>query len=142
MASRSDALSLRTRAPTSVTTSTGGRREHLGTQPLAGDERELEGAELERSLSVAAVAVIALLLGAAVFVHNRWAALLALPALLFPAVFLGDNVYPAGDPTRLSATVFEPFEGHIQLSRFQWDEDSHTLDLDSEQPDAFDARSN
>ena len=37
-----------------------------------------------------AVSALALLVGAATFIHSRWAALFALPALLFPAGFLID----------------------------------------------------
>ncbi len=58
--------------------------QELGMRPLA------EAAELERSLSVAVVVVIALLVVAAVYIHNQYAALLSLPAVLFPAIFLLD----------------------------------------------------
>jgi hypothetical protein len=64
-----------------------GLNHYIGMRPLA------EAAELERSLSIAAVAVIGLLVVAAVYIHNRFAALLALPALLFPFGFLGDLYY-------------------------------------------------
>ena len=64
-----------------------GLNHYIGMRPLA------EAAELERSLSIAAVAVIALLLLAAVYIHNRYAALLALPALAFPLGFLADLQY-------------------------------------------------
>jgi hypothetical protein len=60
---------------------------HIGMRPLG------EAAKLERSLSIAALMVIALLVVAAIYIHNRWAALLTLPALLFPAVFLADMRY-------------------------------------------------
>jgi len=84
----------------------GGLRVEAYLNHLQGDVREIDGlnhyigmrplgeaAQLERSLSIAAVAVIALLVVAAIYIHNRWAALLALPALLFPAVFLADMHY-------------------------------------------------
>jgi copper chaperone NosL len=61
-----------------------GLNHYIGMRPLG------EAAELERSLSVAAVAVVALLVLAAIYIHNQYAALLALPALLFPGLFLGD----------------------------------------------------
>jgi hypothetical protein len=48
-------------------------------------------AELERSLAVATVTVVALLLVAATFVHNRWAVLLALPAAGFPVIVVADT---------------------------------------------------
>ncbi len=64
-----------------------GLNHYIGMRPLG------EAAQLERSLSIAALAVIALLLVAAVYIHTQWAALASLPALLFPAFFLGDMYY-------------------------------------------------
>ncbi len=64
-----------------------GLNHYIGMRPLG------EAATLERSLSILAVGVLSLLLVAAVFVHSRWAALFALPALVFPAVFLADLAY-------------------------------------------------
>src|SRR5262245_26114939 len=64
-----------------------GLNHYIGMRPLG------EAAKLERSLSIAALMVIALLVVAAIYIHNRWAALLTLPALLFPAVFLADMHY-------------------------------------------------
>lgn len=61
-----------------------GLNHYIGMRPLG------EAAKLERSLSIAALVVVALLVVAAIYIHNRWAALLTLPALLFPAVFLAD----------------------------------------------------
>lgn len=55
-----------------------------------GMRRLDEAARLERSLSIIAVSVIALLVAAAVFIHTRFAAYLSLPAALFPAAFLVD----------------------------------------------------
>ncbi len=52
-----------------------------------------EGGRFERRISFVAIVAMALLLGASVFVHNRWAALLALPALLYPVVFVADLYY-------------------------------------------------
>ena len=49
-----------------------------------------EAAKLERELSVMAVIAVSLLVLGAIFIHNRRAALLALPAALFPAGFLID----------------------------------------------------
>ena len=70
---------------------------------LAGDVREIdnlnhyigmrplgEAAQLERSISVFAIGALALLVLAAVFIHSPWAALLSLPAILLPPVFLAD----------------------------------------------------
>lgn len=61
-----------------------GLNHYIGMRPLG------EAAELERTLSIAAVAVIALLVLAAIWIHNRKAAWLSLPALLFPVGFLAD----------------------------------------------------
>jgi hypothetical protein len=48
-------------------------------------------AKLERSLAVATVTVVSLLVLAATFVHNRWAVLLALPAIAFPVIVVADT---------------------------------------------------
>jgi hypothetical protein len=61
-----------------------GLNHYIGMAPLA------EAARWERSVSLVAGSVLALLLVAAIVVHNRWAALLALPAIVYPAVFLAD----------------------------------------------------
>lgn len=47
--------------------------------------------QLERSLVAATVTVICLLVVAATFVRNRWAALLSLPALCFPMIVIADT---------------------------------------------------
>ena len=64
-----------------------GLNHYIGMRPLG------EGGELERSVAIIAVVALALLLLAAVFIQNRWAALLALPAVLYPVIFLGDLYY-------------------------------------------------
>ena len=61
-----------------------GLNHYIGMRPLG------EAAELERTLSIASVGVIALLVIAAIWIHNRKAAWLSLPALAFPLGFLGD----------------------------------------------------
>jgi hypothetical protein len=73
---------------------------------LEGDVGELEGlnhyvglgsfedaAVLERSIAVVAIAGLAALLLAALFIHSRWVLLLTLPALFFPIIFLVDLQY-------------------------------------------------
>lgn len=73
---------------------------------LQGDVREIDalnhylgmpeldkGGQLERSFSMYAIVILGLLLFAGVFVHNQWAAVLAIPALGYPLVFLGDLWY-------------------------------------------------
>jgi hypothetical protein len=52
-----------------------------------------EGGKIERQISFLAVVVMASLVLAAVLVHNRWAAVLALPAIIFPILFLADLKY-------------------------------------------------
>lgn len=64
-----------------------GLNHYIGMRPLE------EAAQLERSLSVMLVGVLALLVLAGVLIHNWWAALLTLPAILFPAGFLADLYY-------------------------------------------------
>ncbi len=44
-------------------------------------------------MSVAAITMLAMLLLGAIFIHTKWAALLALPAVLMPYVFLADMYY-------------------------------------------------
>lgn len=64
-----------------------GLNHYIGMRPLA------EAAQLERSLSILAIAVVSLLVVAAIYIHNQWAAVLSLPAFAFPAIFLGDLFY-------------------------------------------------
>jgi nitrous oxidase accessory protein len=76
---------------------------HAYLNHLEGDVAEIDGlnhyigmrklneaAKLERELSIMAVIAVSLLVLGAIFIHNRRAAGLALPALLFPAGFLID----------------------------------------------------
>jgi hypothetical protein len=82
---------------------------YLGMPPLD------EGGRLERSVSIMGIVTIGLLLVASVFVHNKWAALLAVPALLFPLVFLADLFYilytfgHSVDPNSALGGAIEPF---------------------------------
>lgn len=86
-----------------------GLNHYIGMRPLE------EAAQLERSLSIVLIAVTALLVLAAIFVHTKWAALLALPAVLFPLFFLGDmyfwlrNFGQNLDPTAALSSYIEPF---------------------------------
>ncbi len=61
-----------------------GLNHYIGMRPLE------EAAQLERSLSIMMIMALSLLVFGAVFIHNKWAALLTLPAVLFPAGFLID----------------------------------------------------
>lgn len=86
-----------------------GLNHYIGMRPLA------EAAQLERSLSIVLVAVTSLLVLATIFVHTKWAVLLALPALLFPIFFLADlgywlrNFGQNLDPTAALSNTIEPF---------------------------------
>ncbi|MCC9076124.1 cytochrome C [Litorilinea aerophila] len=100
-----------------------GLNHYIGMRPLN------EAATFERSISIIGVVAIALLLLATVFVHTRWAALLALPALLFPLIFLADLQYWMANfgqnldpraPLSSSVKPFVPpvlFEGRIAQFR-------------------------
>jgi copper chaperone NosL len=95
---------------------------------LQGDMREIDelnhylgmptldaGGRLERSISVFAIVAFGLLLIAGVFVHNQWAAILALPVLTYPLVFLADLwyiLYQYGhsiDPASALGGAIKPF---------------------------------
>jgi hypothetical protein len=86
-----------------------GLNHYIGMRPLG------EAAQLERSVSIAAIVILALLLLSAIFIHTKWAALMALPALLMPYVFLADmyfwmrNFGMNLDPTAPLSSSIEPF---------------------------------
>ena len=102
-----------------------GLNHYIGMRPLA------EAATFEKSISVIGVAVLALLILAAVFVHSRWAALLALPALLFPAIFLLDLQYWLAnfgqnlDPSAALSSSVKPFVPRVlgvgEIAQFRTD---------------------
>lgn len=64
-----------------------GLNHYIGMRPLG------EAAQLERSLSIYAISGLSLLIVSAIWIHTKYAALLALPALLYPAIFLGDMYF-------------------------------------------------
>ncbi len=82
---------------------------YLGMPPLD------EGGRFERSISIASIVVIGLLLIAGVFIHNWWAGVLAIPALTFPIIFIADLwwiLYRYGhsiDPSSALGGAIEPF---------------------------------
>ncbi len=61
-----------------------GLNHYIGMRPLE------EAAQLERQIGVYAMIGFVILLELASFIHRRWAVLLVLPVMLFPAVFLLD----------------------------------------------------
>lgn len=64
-----------------------GLNHYIGMRPLN------DAAQFERQTSAMMIAVVAGLLIAAIVIHSRWAALAALPGLLFPIGFLADLQY-------------------------------------------------
>lgn len=86
-----------------------GLNHYIGMRPLE------EAAQLERSVSIAAITVISLLVLSAILIHTKWAALLALPAFLTPYAFLADmyfwmrNFGTNLDPTAPLSSSIDPF---------------------------------
>lgn len=72
---------------------TGDVQEIDGLNHYIGMPKLEEAGKLERSFSWLAIGALALLLMAAVFIHNPLAGVLALPAVLYPAIFLVDLFY-------------------------------------------------
>lgn len=64
-----------------------GLNHYIGMRPLG------EAAQFEKSISIFAIGALGLLVLAAIFIHSPWSALLTLPAILLPAVFLADLYY-------------------------------------------------
>ncbi|MGQ0604740.1 MAG: cytochrome C [Anaerolineales bacterium] len=105
-----------------------GLRVDVYVNHLDGDVREVdalnhylgmpkldEGGQFERSISLFAIVALGLLLIAGVFIHNQWAAVLALPVVLYPLIFLADLwyiLYTFGhsiDPKSALGGAIEPF---------------------------------
>ena len=86
-----------------------GLNHYIGMRPLG------EAAQLERAVSMVAVGALVLLVLAAIFVHSPWALLLALPAILWPFIFIGDMYYWMRhfglnlDPTAPLSSSIDPF---------------------------------
>ena len=86
-----------------------GLNHYIGMRPLG------EAAQLERAVSMVAVAFLVLLVLAAVYVHSPWAALLALPAILWPFIFIADMYFWMRhfglnlDPTAPLSSSIDPF---------------------------------
>lgn len=82
---------------------------YLGMPPLD------DGGQLERSISYFAIIILGLLLIAGVFIGNQFAGVLALPALAWPLIFIGDLsliLYRYGhsiDPKSALGSAIEPF---------------------------------
>lgn len=101
---------------------------HAYVNRLEGDVREIDGlnhyigmrplgeaAQFEKSISVFAIGALSLLVLAAIFIHSPWAALLSLPAILLPPVFLADlyfwlsNFGQNLDPDAALSNAVKPF---------------------------------
>ncbi len=86
-----------------------GLNHYIGMRPLG------EAAQLERTVSMVAVGVLVLLVLAAIYVHSPWAAVLALPAILWPFIFIADMYYWMRhfglnlDPTAPLSSSIDPF---------------------------------
>lgn len=86
-----------------------GLNHYIGMRPLE------EAAQIERRFSILAISSIALLALGAIFIHTKWAALLALPAASVPFVFLADMYFWLRnfglnlDPTAALSSSIEPF---------------------------------
>lgn len=95
-----------------------GLNHYIGMRPLS------EAAALERSVSIFMIALLGLLVLAAIFVHSKWALLLAIPAIFMPFVFLADMYYWLRDfglnldPTAALSNSIDPFVPPILGSGF------------------------
>jgi len=113
---------------------------------MVGDIREIDGlnhyigmapleqaAQIERSLAPIALAVIVLMIVGVAFIHSKWLAIFAIPAMTFPVIFLADMwiwLWYYGnnlDPTAALSSSIEPFTpmilgtGHVgQFSTTAW----------------------
>ena len=82
---------------------------YIGMRPLA------EAAHFEKSIAIFSIVALALLVLAAVFIHSPWSALLTLPAILLPPIFLADlyfwlnNFGQNLDPKAALSNSIEPF---------------------------------
>lgn len=86
-----------------------GLNHYIGMAPLE------EAANIERSLAPIAMVAIALMIISVAFIHSKWFAILAIPAMLFPFIFLADMwvwLWYYGnhlDPTAALSSSIEPF---------------------------------
>jgi hypothetical protein len=86
-----------------------GLNHYIGMRPLS------EAAQLERSLSIAAVGVLSLLIITSIFIHTKYVVILVIPALFYPFIFLGDMYFWLRnfglnlDPTAPLSGAIKPF---------------------------------
>ncbi len=104
-----------------------GLNHYIGMSPLE------EAAQLERSLAPIALVVIVLMIVGVAFIHSKWFATFAIPAMAFPVLFLADMwiwLWYYGnhlDPTAPLSSAIKPFTpmilgtGHVgQFSTTAW----------------------
>ena len=86
-----------------------GLNHYIGMAPLQ------EAANIERSLAPIAMAAITLMIVSVAFIHSKWFAVMAIPAMLFPFIFLADMwvwLWYYGnhlDPTAALSSSIKPF---------------------------------
>lgn len=86
-----------------------GLNHYIGMAPLE------EAANIERSLAPIAMVVIVLMIVGVALIHSKWFSLLAVPAMLFPIIFLADMwiwLWYYGnhlDPTAALSSAIDPF---------------------------------
>jgi hypothetical protein len=86
-----------------------GLNHYIGMRPLE------EAAQLERSLSIGAIIALMFLVEGAVLIRTHWAAIILLPAIVFPAFFLIDlyfwlnNFGQNLDPAAPLSSAIDPF---------------------------------
>ncbi len=112
----------------------GAVREINGLNHYIGMRKLEDAAPFEKAVAVWAIIAMVLLVEGASFIHSRWAALLVLPAILFPVMFLLDlhwwmkdfglNLNPHAPlsssvkpfvPTILGTGVIGQFKTHAQM---------------------------
>jgi len=96
---------------------------YIGMRPLA------DAAQLERSIAIVALITLVLLVEGVAFIHSKWAVLFALPAILYPGIFLADLYYWLRsfgnnlDPTAAMSNSVKPFTppllGHGKIGQFE-----------------------
>jgi hypothetical protein len=86
-----------------------GLNHYIGMRPLD------EAAQFEKAVGVWGLIALVLAMESAMFIHSRWAALLLLPAIVFPAFFLADLYYWLNlfgqnlDPSAPLSSSIKPF---------------------------------
>jgi hypothetical protein len=107
-----------------------GLNHYIGMRPLS------EAGELERSMSVIAIVVVAGLVFSSVFVHSPCALILSWPAIAYPGIFLldlwfwmrkfGHDLDPLAPLSNIIESFTPPIIGHGEIAQFKtnaiWEE--------------------